>query len=49
MIGWGDRDEGDMRIDNELNGGYEGEIQVIKGGMGGDWEMNCIGDVCDKD
>ena len=30
MIGSAHRDQGDITIDNHLNGRYEGEIQVIK-------------------
>ena len=30
MIGSTHRDQGDITIDNHLNGRYEGEIQVIK-------------------
>ena len=35
MIGSAHRDQGDITIDNHLNGRYEGEIQVIKAPMPG--------------
>ena len=49
MIGSTHRDQGDITIDNHLNGRYEGEIQVIKAPMPGHSHINCIGHVCDKD
>ena len=49
MIGSAHRDQGDITIDNHLNGRYEGEIQVIKAPMPGHSHINCIGHVCDKD
>ena len=48
MIGSTHRDQGDITIDNHLNGRYEGEIQVIKAPMPGHSHINC-GHVCDKD
>lgn len=48
-IGITERDIGDITVDNQLNGRYEGEIQVVKTPLKGHSHINHIATVSDED
>ena len=48
-IGITERDIGDITVDNQLNGRYEGEIQVVKTPLKGHSHINHIATVSDGD
>lgn len=48
-VGTSERKKGDVTIDNQFNGRYEGEIQVIKTALEGHSNINHIATISDED